>query len=133
MNIKIFNLILNILLTLIILVIIYAGYKLYNRIKFNQIRISNLEQFIPKYELEKKLNKLEIEKIYLTELSKIRINKFNFELNKLQLEQKDLIPTGYLDINKENLIFVSGNGNIFYEDLNIIYNYENEEKLKFKK
>ena len=130
---KIFIFILNFFLTLTILFMIYVGYKLYNRIKFNQTRISNLEHLVPKYELEKKLNKLEIEKIYLTELSRVRINKFNFELKKLQLEQKDLIPTGYLDINKQNLIFVSGNGNIFYEDLNLVYNYKNEEKLKFKK
>ena len=116
-------------LFLLILVIIFGGYKLYNRIKFANERISSLEQLDPLYQIDKKLSQLEIEKIYLTELSKIRINNNNYEFKKLQLNQEKMFPLGYVDIFENKLFFISGNGNIFFEDLDIFYNHENEDKL----
>ena len=112
------------------LVIFFAGYKLYNRIKIANERISKLEQLDPLYQRDKKLNKLEIEKVYLTELSKIRINNYNYEFKKFQLNQEKMFPTGYVDIFENKLFFISGDGNIFFEDLDIFYNHKNEEKVK---
>ena len=117
----------------ILLFLLLASYKLYKRNEYTNIRVSNLEKLEPLYQIDKKFNKLEIDKIYLTELSKIRINNYNFDFKKLQLGQKKMFPAGYLDIYDEKLIFISGDGNIFYEDLDTIYNLNNEEKLDFKK
>ena len=122
-----------IFLSFLILAIIFAGYKLYNRIKIANERIFKLEQLEPSYQEDKKLNKLEIEKIYLTELSRVRINNNNFRFKKFQLNQEFMLPTGYVEIYENNIFFVSGNGNIYYEKLSDFYNYSNEDKLSLKK
>lgn len=111
---------------------LFVSYKLYNRVKFTNIRVSNLETLNPQYQIDKKFNKLEIEKIYLIELSKIRINNYNFDFKKLQLDQDEMYPTGYIDLYEDKLIFVSGNGNFSYQSLDNVYDHKNEDKLKLK-
>ena len=98
----------------LILLIIFVGYKLYNRISIANERIDELELFKTSYQNDKKLHQLEIEKIYLTEVSKIRINKYNYEFKKFQLSQKQMFPAGYIDIYENKLFFISGDGNIFF-------------------
>ena len=112
---------------------IFFQYKVYNRIKIANERIFKLEQLDPSYQKDKKLNLLEIEKIYLTELSKIRINNYNYEFKKFQLNQEKMFPAGYVDIYKDKLFFISGDGNIFFEDLNIVYDHKNEDKLNLNR
>ena len=116
----------------ILLFVLFAGYKLYNRINFTNIRVSNLESLKDQNEIDKKLNKLEIEKIYLTEMSKIRINNYNFDFKKLQLDQEMMFPAGYVDLFDDKLIFVSGDGNFSYQSLDTVYDHKNEDKLKLK-
>ena len=113
----------------LILLIIFVGYKLYNRISIANERIDELELFKTSYQNDKKLHQLEIEKIYLTELSKIRINKYNYEFKKFQLSQKQMFPAGYIDIYENKLFFISGDGNIFFEDLDIFYNHKDKDKV----
>ena len=117
------------ILLFLILFLIFAGYKLYNKIEIANERIFKLEQLDPSYQKDKKLNQLEIEKIYLTELSRIRIDNFNYEFKKFQLNQEKMYPTGYVDIYENKIFFVSGDGNIYQENLDIFYDYKNENKL----
>ena len=115
-------------LFLVFLIIFYGGFKLYDRIKVSQKRIYDLEQKFTAYQYDKKLNRLEFENIYLVELSKIRINRHNYNFKKLQLDQEIMFPAGYLTF-KDNLIFLSGDGKLFHDKLSNVHNYKNEDTL----
>ena len=103
------------ILLFLILFLIFFQYKVYNRIKIANERIFKLEQLDPSYQKDKKLNLLEIEKIYLTELSKIRINNYNYEFKNFSSTKKRCFS--YVTFIKINY-FISGDGNI--KDLNIV-------------
>lgn len=117
------------LLFFVFLIIFFGGFKLYDRIKTSQKRIYDLEQKFTAYQYDKKLNRLEFENIYLVELSKIRINRHNYNFKKLQLDQELMFPAGYIDIFKDNLIFLSGDGKLFHDKLSNVHNYKNEDTL----
>ena len=121
--------ILILLLFFVFLIIFFGGFKLYDRIKTSQKRIYDLEQKFNAYQYDKKLNRLEFENIYLVELSKIRINRHNYNFKKLQLDQEPMFPAGYIDIFKDNLIFLSGDGKLFHDKLSNVHNYKNEDTL----
>ena len=49
------------------------------------------------------------------------IFKNNFDFKKLQLDQESMFPAGYIDIYDGKLIFVSGDGDISYQNLDTLY------------
>ena len=40
-----------------------------------------------------------------------------------------MFPAGYIDIFKDNLIFLSGDGKLFHDKLSNVHNYKNEDTL----